>query len=162
MLERTKTLSLNYMTSVIAFIDKLMGNITHSMHMVAIKSLQYSVAIVFFWFGILKPLGVSPAADLVERTVFWFSADWFVPFLGCWEVAIGLLMLSQKTLRYALILLFMQIPGTFLPLIVCPDVTFQSSPWALSLEGQYIIKNLILIAAAIAVAGSLDRSRVNN
>ncbi len=136
------------------YLDK----VVHSMHLSAIKLLQYSVAIVFFWFGILKPLGVSPAADLVEKTVFWFSADWFVPFLGWWEVAIGLLMLSQKTLRYALVLLFLQLPGTFLPLVICPEVTFQSSPFALTLEGQYIIKNLILIAAAIAVTGSLDRS----
>jgi uncharacterized membrane protein YkgB len=127
------------------------------MHAYATTALQYSLAIVFFWFGILKPLGMSPAAGLVEKTVFWFSADWFVPFLGCWEVAIGLLMLSRKTMRHALILLFLQIPGTFLPLVVCPEITFQQSPLVLTLEGQYIIKNLILIAAAIAVGGSFDR-----
>lgn len=137
----------------ISFVKKLL----HFMQANSITALQYSVAIVFFWFGILKPLGVSPAAGLVERTVFWFSADWFVPFLGWWEVTIGLLMLSRKTLRYALVLLFCQLPGTFLPLLICPEVTFQSSPWVLTLEGQYIIKNLILIAAAIGVAGSLDR-----
>ncbi len=135
-----------------------MDNVIHSMHLSALRMLQYSLAIVFFWFGILKPLGMSPAADLVEKTVFWFSANWFVPFLGYWEVAIGLLMLSRKTMRYALVLLFLQIPGTFLPLVICPDITFATRPFGLTLEGQYIIKNLILIAAAITVAGSFDRS----
>jgi len=154
----TKILSQNSRIDPALTFHKFMDKVIHSMHLNALRLLQYSLAIVFFWFGILKPLGMSPAADLVKRTVFWFSADWFVPFLGFWEVTIGLLMLSQKTMRYALVLLFLQIPGTFLPLIICPDVTFQSLPFELTLEGQYIIKNLILIAAAITVAGSFDRS----
>lgn len=135
-----------------------MDRVIHSMHVSALRLLQYSLAIVFFWFGILKPLGMSPASDLVEETVFWFSSDWFIPFLGYWEVAIGLLMLSKKTMRYALILLFLQIPGTFLPFVICPHETFITFPFGLTLTGQYIVKNLILIAAAITVAGSYDRS----
>ena len=126
------------------------------MHRYGFLFLRYSLAIVFFWFGILKPFGLSPAADLIERTVFWFSSDWFIPFLGWWEVSIGLLMMSRRTVKYALILLFLQIPGTFLPLIICPDITFESFPFALSLEGQYIMKNLTLIAAAIAVGGTVN------
>lgn len=126
------------------------------MHRYGFLFLRYSLAIVFFWFGILKPFGLSPAADLIERTVFWFSSDWFIPFLGWWEVTIGLLMMSRRTVKYALILLFLQIPGTFLPLLICPDITFESFPFALSLEGQYIMKNLTLIAAAIAVGGTVN------
>ena len=119
--------------------------------------LRYSIAIIFFWFGILKPFGLSPAQDLVAETVFWFSADWFVPLLGWWEVAIGLLFLFRSTIPYALILLFLQIPGTFLPLVLLPEVTFTHFPYGLTLEGQYIIKNLTLIAGAIAVASNLKQ-----
>ncbi len=120
--------------------------------------LQYSIALIFFWFGILKPFGLSPAQELVERTVFWFSPDWFVPFLGWWEVTIGLCFLFKSTIRFALILLFMQIPGTFLPLFLLPEETFTHFPYGLTLEGQYIIKNFILIAGAIAIGGSLTAS----
>jgi len=130
----------------------------HGMHLKSIVLLQYSLAIVFFWFGILKPLGHSPAEELVAQTAFWFDGHWFVPFLGWWEVAIGVMMLFRKTLRYAIILLFMQIPCTFLPFVVVPELAFDTAIWDLTLEGQYIMKNLILIAAAIAVTGSLDQT----
>lgn len=142
---------------IYSIFDKVLEKITCCMHRHAFLLLQYSLSIVFFWFGLLKPLGMSPAQSLVERTVFWFDPTWFVPFLGIWEMAIGLLMLSKRTIRYSLGLLFLQIPGTFLPLMICPEVTFQSAPFALTLEGQYIIKNLILIAAAIAVGGTLHQ-----
>ena len=51
--------------------------------------LRYSLGIIFIWFGILKPLGLSPAAALVERTVYWFPPEVFIPILGWWEVLIG-------------------------------------------------------------------------
>lgn len=114
--------------------------------------LRNSLAIVFFWFGILKPLGMSPAFDLIESTVYWFSASWFVPFLGFWEVLIGLLMFMRRS-QWALLLLLPHMAGTFLPLLIVPEVTFIEPPFVLSLEGQYIIKNLVLIASAIAVTG---------
>ena len=90
--------------------------------------LRVSLSIVFIWFGILKPFGLSPASDLVANTVFWFSSDWFVPLLGWWEVAIGVFLLFRKTLRMALVLLFLQLPGTFLPLIILPEVSFVEFP----------------------------------
>lgn len=114
--------------------------------------LRNSLAIVFFWFGMLKPLGMSPASDLIASTVYWFSASWFVPFLGFWEVTIGLLMFMKRS-QWALLLLLPHMAGTFLPLVIVPEVTFIDPPLVLSLEGQYIIKNLVLIASAIAVTG---------
>ncbi|HBK80914.1 MAG TPA: hypothetical protein DDZ83_14800 [Nitrospinae bacterium] len=117
--------------------------------------LRFSLAVVFIWFGALKPLGVSPAEELVKRTVYWFSPDLFVPILGLWEVAIGVGLLFRPLLRVALLLLFLQMPGTVLPLILLPDVCFTQFPFGLTLEGQYIIKNLILISAAIVVGGTV-------
>ncbi|MCF7803891.1 MAG: hypothetical protein K9N46_01140 [Candidatus Marinimicrobia bacterium] len=117
--------------------------------------LRYSIAIVFIWFGILKPLGMSPAADLVARTVVLFSPDWFVPFLGWWEVLIGLTLLYRPTIRVSIFLLFLQMPGTMLPLFFLPEVCFTQIPFGLTLEGQYIIKNLVLISAALVIGGTV-------
>lgn len=128
------------------------------MHKYGFILLRYSLAIIFIWFGILKPLGLSPASDLVANTAYWFASDWFVPLLGWWEVAIGVFLLFRPTVRFALLLLFLQIPGTFLPLILLPDETFTHFPFGLTLEGQYILKNLILIAAAITVGGTVNRN----
>ena len=65
--------------------------------------LRISLAIIFIWFGPLKPFGLSPAQILVERTVYWFPADTFVPILGWWEVAIGIGLLFRPLLRIAFI-----------------------------------------------------------
>lgn len=117
--------------------------------------LRVSVAIVFIWFGLLKPFGSSPAQELVKRTVFWLPADLFVPFLGWWEVAIGVGLLFKPLIRVAIFLLLLQMPGTMLPLILLPEVCFVQFPFVLTMEGQYIIKNLVLISAALVVGGTV-------
>lgn len=116
------------------------------------RLLCLSLAIVYLWFGILKPLGLSPASDLVARTVTVFAPDFFVPFLGWWEVAIGVGLLFRKTLGVALLLMALQMLGTLLPFVVLPEVCFSQFPFVLSLEGQYIVKNVVLISAGIVIA----------
>ncbi len=121
-----------------------------------IDLLRYSIGIIFIWFGILKPMGLSPAQDLIINTVYWFEdRDSFIPILGYWEVAIGICMLIKPLIRLSIFLLFLQMPGTFLPLILLPGVCFVEFPLGLTLEGQYIIKNLIIISSAIVVGGSV-------
>lgn len=121
--------------------------------------LRISLAIVFIWFGLLKPFGLSPAEELVKNMVYWIPAEVFVPILGWWEVAIGVGMLFRPLLRAAIFLLFLQMPGTALPLVLLPEVCFAEFPYALTLEGQYIVKNLTLIAAAIVVGGTVRAKR---
>jgi len=121
------------------------------------RLLRYSLAIIFIWFGLLKPLGMSPAADLVANTVYWLSPDVFLPILGWWEVAIGVGLLFRPLVRMALFLLFLQLPGTALPLLLLPDVCFSKFPIGLTLKGQYIIKNLTIISAAIVIGGTVRR-----
>ncbi len=116
--------------------------------------LRVSIAIIFIWFGILKPLGLSPAEELVKNTVYWFPPEYFVPILGWWEVLIGVFILIRPLIRISLFLLFLQMPGTFLPLVLLPEVCFTEFPYGLTLEGQYIIKNLVLISAALVVGGT--------
>ena len=138
---------------VLNFDRRLAGWMSHFGH----RLLRYSLAIVFIWFGLLKPLGISPAAELVARTVYWFPPDIFVPILGWWEVAIGVGLLYRPLVRMALFLLFLQMPGTALPLVLLPDVCFSKFPLGLTLEGQYIIKNLTIISAAIVIGGTVRR-----
>lgn len=117
--------------------------------------LRFSLAIIFFWFGYLKLIDASPAQELVARTAFWVDADIFIIVLGVWEMLIGLFLCFKALLRIAILLLFLQMPGTFLPLILFPEVCFENFPLELTMEGQYIIKNLVLISAAIVVGGTL-------
>jgi len=117
--------------------------------------LRYFLALIFIWFGYLKIVGNSPAHDIITITVFWFEPDNFIPILGVWEVLIGLLLCFKKTIRLAILLLIFQIPGTFLPLIIHPEMAFKEFPFQLSMEGQYIIKNLLIIGATIVLGGSV-------
>lgn len=118
--------------------------------------LRISIGIIFIWFGGLKLFeGMSPAEELVKRTVYFFDPDVFFPILGVWEVLIGVGLLFRPLIRAALFLLFLQMPGTMLPLILLPDACFTSIPFGLTLEGQYIIKNLVLISAALVVGGTV-------
>ena len=122
-----------------------------------VVSLRISIALVFIWFGALKPLGMSPAEILVKNTVYWFDPNIFFPILGYWEVIIGLAILWRPTIRLGIFLLALQMPGTALPLVILSDVCFTSFPFGLTLEGQYIIKNLVLIAAAGVISGTVHR-----
>lgn len=91
--------------------------------------LRISLAIVFIWFGALKLTGDSPANQLIARTVYWFDPKWFIPVLGIWEILIGACMLWRPLIRASILLLFLQMPGTFLPLVLLPDVCFVHVPW---------------------------------
>ena len=122
--------------------------------------LRITLGIVFIWFGLLKPLGLSPAEPLVLATVAWmplFDAHTWLAVIGWWEVVIGVTFLFPSTLRLAIALLFLQMVGAFMPLVILSDVTFQAGrvPFAPTMEGQYIIKNLVIIAAALAVGGTV-------
>ncbi len=114
--------------------------------------------IIFFWFGLLKVLKMSPATELIIDTVFWMPIltpeDWVI-VIGYWEMAIGICFLNKKTTLIAVILMFLQMTGTFLPLVILPEITFQDSNFLLpTLEGQYIIKNIIIITAALIIGRS--------
>jgi len=117
--------------------------------------LRIALAIIFIWFGVLKTVGMSPADELVRRTVYWFPPDIFIPLLGYWEITIGACLLFRPLIRVALFLLFLQMPGTMLPLVLLPEVCFTSIPFGLTIEGQYVIKNIVLIGAAIVIGGTV-------
>ncbi len=131
------------------------GAITAWMAGHGLRLLRYSLAIVFLWFGLLKLFpGASPAESLVAQTVYWFDPAWFIPVLGAWEMLIGALLFFRPTIREALALMALQMAGTLLPLLILPAVTWHSF-LVPTLEGQYIIKNMVLIAAANVIGGTV-------
>jgi putative oxidoreductase len=125
----------------------------------AIPLLRVSLGMVFLWFGTLKIARVSPVADLVARTVYWVDPSWFVPVLGAVEVIIGAGLLAGRALRTVLALFWLQMLGTFLVLVIQPEVAFQQgNPLLLTVEGEFVVKNLVLLSAGMVV-GSTVRKR---
>ncbi len=136
--------------------DLLDTRIVSFMTQYGLVALRWAVGTVFIWFGALKLFpGLSPAEELVKQTVYFFDPAWFFPVLGVWEVLIGLGLLVRPLVRVAVFLLALQMPGTFLPLVLLPEVCFTAFPFGLTLEGQYIVKNLVIIAAALVVGSTV-------
>lgn len=118
--------------------------------------MRISLGVVFFWFGALKLVpGLSPAEDLVRDTIYFIDPDIFIPILAIWEMAIGVGLVTGLFMRTTLLLLFLQMPGTALPLVLLPEVCYTQFPFGLTLEGQYIIKNLVLITAGLVIGSTV-------
>ena len=128
--------------------------------------LRASLGVVFFWFGVLKFFpGISPAQDLAARTISLITFGLVppsvgIPILAAWECGIGLGLLTGRFLRATLLLLFVQMLGTVMPLVLFPAETFTRFPYAPTLEGQYIIKNVVLVAAAIVIGATVRGGRL--
>jgi uncharacterized membrane protein YkgB len=147
------------MTDYFEKFDKIDKAITYQMTRWGIPILRIALGIVFFWFGALKMfLGVSPAEPLISATVTILPIGIFMPILATWEMAIGIGFLTGKFLRTTILLLFLQMPGTMSPIFLLPERVFTDFPFGLTLEGQYIFKNLVLISSAIVI-GSTVRNR---
>jgi uncharacterized membrane protein YkgB len=122
-----------------------------------VPALRVSLAVVFIWFGALKVFGVTPVTELVANTVYWFDPDWVVPALGVVEIVVGLGLLFQVAMRAVLGLFFLQMIGTFLVFVLQPEVAFQDgNPLLLTVEGEFVLKNLVLIAAGMVIAGTVE------
>lgn len=118
--------------------------------------LRISLGVVFFWFGALKLWpGLSPAEGLIRETITFFPTGWFLPVLAVWEMAIGLGFITGRFMRATILLLFLQMPGTISPVVLNPEAVFAQFPFVLTLEGQYIVKNLVLISAALVVGATV-------
>ncbi len=130
-----------------------------------IHALRWAIAIIYIWFGGLKLINASPAAELVVQTLFWLPPRVAVLLIGSWEVliGIGLLFTHPLVLRATLFLLWLQVAGTFQVFFLLPQAAFQRGNALLpTLEGQYAIKNLVLIAAGLVIGSTLrQRSTAN-
>ena len=121
--------------------------------------LRVSLGVVFIWFGALKVTNETPVGGLVAGTMPWIDSAWFVPLLGAIEVAVGVALIAGRRLTAVSCILVAHLAGTFLVLLLQPQVAFQhGNPLLLTTEGEFVVKNLVLISAGIVLA-SRPRAR---
>lgn len=149
-------------------IQQIEENAAHWMSKNGLLILRLSIGIVFFWFGVLKFFpGLSPAQDLAINTISALTFGLISPkiiiiTLASWEAIIGIGFLTGKFMRITLLLLFAQMIGTFTPIFLFPNEVFTAIPLGPTLEGQYIIKNIVIISAGIVIGGTVFRKRIVN
>lgn len=121
-----------------------------------------SIFIIYFWFGFLKLIDSSPANPLVEsllnKTLPFISFDRFIIFLGLWEIVIGVIFLIPKLEKAAITILAVHMITTLMPLFLLPSIAWKNFLIP-TLEGQYMIKNLITISLAISI---VSQTKSNN
>ncbi len=141
--------------------DQLDRRITRWMARYGLLLLRLGLGVVFLWFGALKLVpDLSPAQDLAARTISMLSlgllpASVSVPLLAIWECAIGLGLIIGRLMRVTILLLLVQMLGTLTPLVLLPAETWTIFLLAPTLEGQYIIKNIVLVSAALVIGATV-------
>jgi uncharacterized membrane protein YkgB len=146
---------------VIALYHRVDDAITRWMARHGVRLLRISLGVVFFWFGALKFFpGLSPATELALKTIDTLTVGSVSPrvaitVLAIWETAIGLGLVFGVAMRATLLLLFVQMLGTITPIFLFPDLVFMRFPYAPTLEGQYIIKNVVLVSAGIVIGATV-------
>ena len=120
----------------------------------SVTALRLALGSVFLWFGALKVFGSSPVASLIQATYHFMPLGIFVMMLGVWEMVIGVGIIFKRALRCVLILLGLHLIGTFTAIWFNPSIFFvQGVPFCLTVDGEFVIKNLVLITAALVIAG---------
>lgn len=127
----------------------------HKMH-------RISLGLLFVWFGLLKPFGEKTTTSLLAHTIYFFPPEKVLPLLGWWEVAIGLCLMLKPLVRISLFLQFVRIPGTILAFFMHPEVCFVRIPFMPSPEGQYLIKDIVILFAGIAIAGTVYNEQIRD
>lgn len=135
-------------------VARLMGRIGPPAH-------RITLGLFFTWMGALKIVGHKTGSSVLAQTIYLGSPGITIPILGAWEALIGLCMLFRPTVRIAILLLAIRLPGTLLALILKSSVCFEHIPLVPTLAGQYLLKDLMLFAAAMVIGAELrspDRS----
>jgi uncharacterized membrane protein YphA (DoxX/SURF4 family) len=148
------------MSTIHARLDYLDIRVTTWMARYSISLLRIGLGLVFFWFGALKFIpSLSPAQDLATHTMSVLTFGLVqptlsLPLLALWECLIGLGLITGRLTRFTLLLLWAQMLGTVTPLFLFPAEAFTRVPFAPTLEGQYIIKNIVLICAGLVIGAT--------
>jgi putative oxidoreductase len=123
--------------------------------------LRISLGLIFLWFGALKLTNSTPIADLIADTVPFLPDAWFVPALGGFEVLLGLALFVGRRMGIVVALMVAHLSGTFMVLVMQPEIVFQrDNPLLLTMTGEFVVKNVVLMAAGIVLASSyLDRAQ---
>lgn len=126
-------------------------------------AMRLALAIVYVWFGMLKVVGQSPATPLVDallhKTLPFLTFDQFIIPFGLFEVGLGLLFLWPRATWWAMGLLAAHLVMIFSPLVLLPHMVWTGA-FVPTLEGQYIIKNVMTIALALGIIAKRKVSKV--
>lgn len=150
-------------TSISQRFNQIDKAITGWMNEYGISILRISLGVIFIWFGVLKFFpGSSPAEQLATKTISILTFGLVKPavsiyMLATMETLIGLGLIFRIFLRTTLLILFLQMLGTVTPLFLFPGETFTMIPFSPTLEGQYIIKNIVLISAGIVIGATVRK-----
>ncbi len=135
--------------------------VTRWMARYGVVTLRVALGLVFLWFGVLKFFpGLSPAQTLAVETIDLLTFG-LIPggvslvLLAALECAIGLGLISGKLMRLTLLMLAFQMVGAASPLLLFPGEVFNAFPHAPTLEGQYIIKNVVLVSAGLVIGATV-------
>lgn len=120
---------------------------------------RVSLGWVFVWFGLLKSFGHKTATSLLAHTVYWFPAEVVLPVLGWWEVAIGASLIYRPLVRLGLLLMSIRVIGTILAFFMHPHICFVHIPFVPTPEGQYLVKDLVILFAGMAIGGTVKHVR---
>lgn len=130
----------------------LLDRLAPRLHRYGTVGLRWGLGGVFVWFGVLKMIGRSPAAQLVVEVMPFDTGAWFVPALGWVEVALGLWLIANRAQRVLLPLLGGHLLGTFAVLVLTPGAAFEhANPLLLTMTGEFVVKNLVLLTAAVVL-----------
>ncbi len=135
--------------------------LTRWMARYGVVTLRVALGVVFLWFGVLKFFpGLSPAQTLAVKTIDLLTfglipAGVSLVLLATLECAIGLGLISGKLMRLTLLMLALQMVGAASPLLLFPGEVFNAFPYAPTLEGQYIIKNVVLVSAGLVIGATV-------
>jgi putative oxidoreductase len=132
----------------------------------SVTMLRISLGLIILGFGVLKYFpGVSPAENLVKTTTHVMTFG-LVPSMGVvamvvtatLECLIGLSLIVRRGLRVTIYLLIFWVVGVLSPVVLLPQRLFSGPDHAPTLEGQYVLKDLILFTASLVIATTLYRS----
>ncbi len=117
-------------------------------------ALRMALAVVFVWFGVLKVAGASPVRELIAATLPFADPDLVLPLLGAVEVVIGVALAIGRAPRLVLLVLAGHLAGTFLTFVTASGLMWQPDRLlALTVDGEFVVKNLVLISAALLLIG---------
>ncbi|MTH17663.1 DUF417 family protein [Flavobacterium sp. LC2016-01] len=122
----------------------------------SVSLMRMALVIIYIWFGLLKIFGLSPAGDMVAKTVFWLKPEFFIPILGIAEVCIGVGLLVRKWIPVTIVLLLLHMTATLSTFFILKSSCFEIFPYEPTLAGQYVIKNIVLVAGALVIAGKYN------
>lgn len=128
-----------------------------SQNKLAYHVIRVALALLYLYFGFLKYFdGCSPVEALAGQTIYTISFQQISPRvavlgLAVFETGLGVLLMVDRFRKVALVLFLGHMVGTFLPLLVLPEMVFNGEPWVPTLAGQYIWKNVVFVAAVATV-----------